>query len=220
LPSLGILIDDVEKFGVYSHVGQVESELIAEACRQSFAALLGYVEAESVPYPHSANNDFRGGREAAADAAGEDREAGHIATNCRAIDFGFQGAAGAFQRETRGFGRIRTPLGQRGSDADVQPSLANYPAYGRRNIEVVSLARDPDKDGWLASADAIKQRKEALVRIPMDPPLGCGPFGAILPARSPRAVRQVENHCIRERFNAADRPSHCVFTPRVISRRW
>ena len=62
-----------------------------------------------------------------------------------------------------------------------------------------------DDDGKLASGLPVENREQSLVGIPLNGPFGGNPFRAALPARASRAARDIKDHGVGWRTEAADR---------------
>ncbi len=62
-----------------------------------------------------------------------------------------------------------------------------------------------DDDGKPASGLPVENREQPLVGIPLNGPFRGNPFRAALPARAGRAARDIKDHGIGWRTEAADR---------------
>ena len=137
-------------------------------------------------------------------AAGQHQDTGEIAARLRQVHPGVERPARTLEREAFRFGFSIAGFDFGRPFRRVDAAVAQDPAEAGRDIEI-GLAPGMDDDGKLAPGLPVEDRDQPLVGIPLHGAFGGNPFRAALPAGAGRAVRDIKDHGVGRRTEAADR---------------
>ena len=136
-------------------------------------------------------------------AAGQRQHAGEIAAGVRQGHLGIERPARTLERET-----FRLVFSMAGLDVGrprcrVDAVVAQDTPEAGRDVEI-GIAPGMDDHGKLASGLAVEDRDQPLVGVPLNGAFGGDPFGTAVPAGAVRTVRDIKDHGIDRRTDAAD----------------
>ena len=151
-------------------------------------------------------------------AAGQRQHAGEVAARVRQRHLGIEGTARTLERETFRLAFSIAGLDVGRSRGRVDAVVAQDTPEAGRHVEI-GIAPGMDDHGKLASGLAVEDRDQPLVGVPLNGAFGGDPFGTAVPAGAVRTVRDIKDHGIDRRTDAADCRPVRVLSLRVAARR-
>ena len=159
---------------------------------------------------------------------------------CRRAGFGARRRPASARRRDRSARPSRLTLASRGppgrlsakhsaslfpwqASTSVVPAVVSMPRSRRIRPRLAATLRLESPQAWmidgkLASGLAVEDRDQPLVGVPLHGAFGGDPFRAARPASAVRAVRDIEDHGVDRRTDAADRRPVRVLRLRAAGR--